>query len=392
MCTYLVTGGAGFIGANFVKYLLSKHGDLEIVILDKLTYSGNLCTIKEEITLPNVHFIHGDICDSNVVIDIFKRFDINYVVNFAAESHVDRSIVSPQIFLETNIIGTQVLLDAAKDAWSIGKDDSGYPVYMPNRKFLQVSTDEVYGALEVDYPNGMDIEVTNEFVRKALHNRKSIPQVYGSEMFTEVTALDPKSPYSTSKTAADMLVRAYDETYHMPVNVTRCSNNYGPFHYPEKLIPLMIMKVLKGEKLPVYGDGKQVRDWLYVDDHCKGIEMVLKSGTLGEIYNIGGFNEAQNIDIVKLVIDIIRDTVMSGGEIKSNYVDIVKCTPESLDYNLITYVEDRLGHDVRYAIDPTKTVKDLGFYPETTFEDGIVKTIEWFLENQWWVEEVIDEN
>jgi len=389
MKRYLITGGAGFIGANFVKYMLKKYGDINIVILDKLTYAGNLGTIREELKDDRVGFVKGDICNRELIENIFMGKQIDIVVNFAAESHVDRSIEDPGIFLRTNIIGTQTLMDVAKAHWTIGKDSKGYPIYKEGKKFLQVSTDEVYGTLTTDFKDGQELPIVNDDFKSVLKNRSTMPKTFGREFFTEETGLDPRSPYATSKTAADMLVRAYAETYHFPVNVTRCSNNYGPYHFPEKLIPLIIKNILEGRKLPVYGDGKQVRDWLYVDDHCKGIDMVINKGRLTEAYNIGGFNEEQNINIVKLTIDTIRQLTIENGQLKDEYKGIVKCDPENISYDLITHVQDRLGHDARYAIDPTKTVKELGFYPETPFTEGIEKTIRWYLENQEWVEEVV---
>ena len=395
MKTYLVTGGAGFIGANFVKYMLKKQSDIKIIILDKLTYAGNLGTIKEELKESNVSFVKGDICNKELVENVFMNNDVDYLVNFAAESHVDRSIENPQIFLETNILGTQNLLDVAKAHWSNGKDENGYPTYRDGKKFLQVSTDEVYGTLKREYPDGkmlvndgqliVENGLSLEELNKVLKNREVVPKIFGEEFFTEENSLDPRSPYATSKTAADMLVRAYDETYYMPINVTRCSNNYGPYHFPEKLIPLIIKNILEGKKLPVYGDGKQVRDWLYVEDHCKGIDMVIDGGKLGEVYNIGGFNEEQNINIVKLTIDSVRKLVENNEE----YKKVLKTDIENINDDLITYVQDRLGHDARYAIDPSKTVKELGFYPETPFVVGIEKTIKWYLDNQEWVNEVV---
>jgi dTDP-glucose 4,6-dehydratase len=412
MKTYLVTGGAGFIGANFVKYMLKKYNDINIVILDKLTYAGNLGTIREDLKDKRVSFVKGDICNKELIENIFMNKDINYVVNFAAESHVDRSIEDPGIFLKTNILGTQTLMDVARQHWMTGKDNEGYPTYKDGVKFLQVSTDEVYGALERDYPDGKELiengqlKIDNGLSLEELEilfkNREVMPKVFGKKFFREETPLDPRSPYSTSKTGADMLVRAYDETYHFPINVTRCSNNYGPYHFPEKLIPLMIKNVLEGKSLPVYGDGKQVRDWLYVEDHCKGIDMVINKGRLGEVYNIGGFNEEANINIVKLIIDTIKELIIENTtgvlvpsvgrgqfKIKERYKDIVKCKLEDINYDLISYVQDRLGHDARYAIDPTKTVRELGFYPETPFSIGIKKTIKWYLDNQDWVNEVV---
>lgn len=386
--TYLVTGGAGFIGANFVKYILKKHSDCKVIILDKLTYAGNLGTIAEDLKDDRVTFFKGDICNSELIENIFMNHDIDTVVNFAAESHVDRSIEDPGIFLKTNILGTQTLMDVAKAHWSCGKDEFGYPVYVEGKKFLQVSTDEVYGDLERDIPEGVILEATNEALKAVLKDRAVMPKAFGTDFFTEETALNPRSPYATSKTGADMLVRAYAETYHFPVNVTRCSNNYGPFHFPEKLIPLIIKNILAGKKLPVYGDGKQVRDWLYVEDHCKGIDMVIRGGKLSEAYNIGGFNEELNINIVKQTIDIVRELVFANGIVKPEYKDFVTVNFSECNYDLITHVQDRLGHDARYAIDPTKTVKELGFYPETPFTIGIKKTIQWYLDNQNWVNEV----
>ena len=394
MKTYLITGAAGFIGANFLKYKMKQNKNNKYIVLDKLTYAGNLGTISKEIKDNRVEFVKGDICNKELVENIFMNYDIDFVVNFAAESHVDRSIEDPGIFLKTNILGTQTLMDVAKQNWTTGKDAFGYPIYKEGKKFLQVSTDEVYGSLEREFPegkllinndkllisNGLDIEE----LKKVLNNRKTIPKIFGSKFFTEKTPLDPRSPYATSKTGADMLVRSYNETYHFPVNVTRCSNNYGPYHFPEKLIPLIIKNILEGKKLPVYGDGKQVRDWLYVEDHCKGIDMVIHGGKLGEAYNIGGFNEEQNINIVKLTIDTIA-RIMNE---EPKYQEVLKTELDNINYNLITYVQDRLGHDARYAIDPTKTVKELGFYPETSFVTGIEKTIKWYLDNQEWVQEV----
>jgi dTDP-glucose 4,6-dehydratase len=354
---YLVTGGAGFIGANFVKYLLKKYENIHLVVLDDLTYAGNLGTIKEELKDARLVFIKGNIVDNQPITKIFGEYPIDYVVNFAAESHVDRSIENPQLFLQTNILGTQNLLDIAKKYWTIGRDENGYPIYRKGVKYLQVSTDEVYGSLdETGY-------------------------------FTEKTPLDPRSPYSASKTGADLIVSAYSETYNLPVNITRCSNNYGPYHFPEKLIPLIIKNILEGEKLPVYGDGSNVRDWLYVEDHCKAIDLVILNGRVGEVYNIGGHNEKKNIDIVKLMIATIRRLMEENPDYKKtlrkNENDITW-----INDDLITFVKDRLGHDHRYAIDPAKITNELGWYPETMFEDGIVKTIRWYLENQDWVKEV----
>ena len=363
MKTYLVTGAAGFIGSNFVKYMLQKHNDIRIVVLDALTYAGNLSTIAEDIDNDRCTFIRGNICDRALVDRLFVEYRFDVVVNFAAESHVDRSIENPQLFLQTNILGTQNLMDCARSAWVSGKDSNGYPTWRAGVRFHQVSTDEVYGAL-------------------------------GEEgYFTEETPLCPHSPYSASKASADFIVCAYRDTYHFPVSIMRCSNNYGPYHFPEKLIPLIINNILEGKKLPVYGQGLNVRDWLYVEDHCKAIDLVINNGRDGCIYNVGGHNEQRNIDIVKLIIDIVHRTMESRPEfrvlLKRQELDAEGKTDISwINYDLITFVKDRLGHDLRYAIDPTKIKNDLGWYPETTFAEGIEKTVLWNLENRKWVNEV----
>ncbi|MGL5901118.1 MAG: dTDP-glucose 4,6-dehydratase, partial [Cetobacterium sp.] len=345
MKKYLVTGGAGFIGANFVKYMLEKHSDIEIVVLDKLTYAGNLGTIREELKDSRVSFFKGDICNKELVENIFMAHDIDYVVNFAAESHVDRSIENPGIFLETNILGTQNLMEVAKNFWTVGKDENGYPVYKAGKKFHHVSTDEVYGSLAKDWEVAKEL-ILDSSVREIASGRANL-QSYGSEMFLETTPLDPRSPYSASKTASDMIVMAYGETYKFPFNITRCSNNYGPYHFPEKLIPLIIKNILAGKPLPVYGKGDNVRDWLYVMDHCKGIDMVISNAPAHEIYNIGGFNEEQNINIVKLTIDTIARIMKN----EPHYRGVLTTDLANINYGLITYVQDRLGHDARYAID-----------------------------------------
>lgn len=363
MRTYLVTGAAGFIGANYIKYLLNNFEDVKIVILDLLTYAGNLGTIAKDIDNDRCTFHRGDIGDRALVDSLFAEYKFDVVVNFAAESHVDRSIENPQLFLETNILGTQNLLDAARKAWVTGKDAQGYPTWRDGVRYHQVSTDEVYGSL-------------------------------GAEgFFTEETPLCPHSPYSASKTSADLFVMAYHDTFHMPVTITRCSNNYGPYHFPEKLIPLIIKNILEGKKLPVYGDGSNVRDWLYVEDHCKAIEMVVRKGRIGEVYNVGGHNEKTNIDIVRLTIATIHRLMTEKPKYRKELKKVVigddgLPTIDWINDELITFVKDRLGHDQRYAIDPTKIKDELGWYPETCFEVGIVKTIEWYLNNQDWVEEV----
>ena len=363
MKTYLVTGAAGFIGANYLKYILAKHSDVRVVVLDALTYAGNLGTIAEDIDNERCFFVKGDICDRQLADQLFSQYQFDYVVNFAAESHVDRSIENPQLFLQTNILGTQNLLDAARRAWVTGKDASGYPTWRPGVRYHQVSTDEVYGSLG--------------------------PEGY----FTEQTPLCPHSPYSASKTSADLVVMAYRDTYKMPVTITRCSNNYGPYQFPEKLIPLIINNILEGKQLPVYGDGSNVRDWLYVEDHCKAIDLVVREGKDGEVYNVGGHNEKTNIEIVKLTIRTIRQLMEENPAYRQVLRKRVpgpdgQPSIDWIDESLITFVADRLGHDQRYAIDPTKIKEELGWYPETCFEVGIVKTIRWYLEHQDWVREV----
>ena len=367
MKTYLVTGAAGFIGANFIKYLLHdkyKNEEIKVIVLDALTYAGNLGTIKDDIDGKRCVFVKGDIRDRALADQLFGEYDIDYVVNFAAESHVDRSIEDPQLFLSVNILGTQNLLDAARRAWVTGKDEQGYPTWKPGKRYHQVSTDEVYGSL-------------------------------GDEgYFTEKTPLCPHSPYSASKTSADMIVMAYHDTYHAPVSLTRCSNNYGPYHFPEKLIPLIINNILAGKSLPVYGKGENVRDWLYVEDHCKAIDLVVREGKEGEVYNVGGHNEMKNIDIVRLTIRTIHDMMEKDKALRSILKKQVRDAATGdidiswINDDLITFVADRLGHDQRYAIDPTKIKNELGCQPETRFADGIVKTIRWNLEHQDWIEEV----
>ena len=336
MKTYLVTGGAGFIGSNFILYMLKNHKDIKIVNIDLLTYAGNLENLKSIENDERHIFVQGDIGNKELIDELFSKYDFDYVINFAAESHVDRSITNPGVFVETNVLGTVNMLNCTKNAWLVdGK-------WKENKKFLQVSTDEVYGSLgDTGY-------------------------------FMETTPLCPHSPYSASKASADMFVSAYSDTYGMPVNITRCSNNYGPYQFPEKLIPLMINNVKNKKSLPVYGDGMNIRDWLYVDDHCKAIDMVASNGKLGEVYNVGGHNERPNIFIVKTIISQLHDRLKDDG----------------ISEDLIKYVEDRLGHDRRYGIDPEKIKNDLGWYPETSFEVGIVKTIDWYLRNEEWLKNV----
>ncbi len=383
MKTYLVTGAAGFIGCNFVKYILGKYGDdIRVIILDALTYAGNLASIKDEIARDNVTFVRGDVGDRELVQQLMRENDVDYIVNFAAESHVDRSITNPRLFLETNILGTQNMLDCARDAWLVGKDSHGKNIYKPGKKYLQISTDEVYGSLTKDYDEAHELHVDDD-LRDVIGSRHDL-KTYGEHFFTEQTPMAPRSPYSASKTSADMIAMAYHETYGLPVNITRCSNNYGPYHFPEKLIPLIIKNILEGKKLPVYGKGENVRDWLYVEDHCKGIDMVLRQGRVGEVYNIGGFNEESNINIVRQVIAIIARIMHEEPQ----YQRLLKCKVEDINDGLIEFVTDRPGHDMRYAIDPSKIARELGWYPETPFTVGIEKTIRWNLDHQDWVQSV----
>ena len=343
MRTYLVTGGAGFIGSNYIQYMFEKYdNDIMIINLDKLTYAGNLENLKDIVKRENYLFYKVDICDSEAVRKIFNEFDIDRVVHFAAESHVDRSIKNPEVFVKTNVLGTLVMLNAAKESWEL--PDGSYKM---DKKFLHVSTDEVYGSL-------------------------------GKEgYFYEDTPYDPHSPYSASKASSDMLVKAYMDTYGFPANITNCSNNYGPYQFPEKLIPLMINNALAGKKLPVYGDGLNVRDWLYVKDHAKGIDMVQEQGRMFETYNIGGHNERTNIEIVHIILDTLLEYLPNTDPRRANIKD-----------SLITFVEDRKGHDRRYAIAPDKIKREVGWYPETAFEQGIKKTVKWYLDNNDWVKNV----
>ncbi|WP_282177228.1 dTDP-glucose 4,6-dehydratase [Vibrio nereis] len=350
----LVTGGAGFIGANYVHYWLEQYPQDKVVVLDALTYAGN----KENLTLveahPNFVFVQGDICDTDLVEKLLKDHQLNTIVHFAAESHVDRSITGPDAFIETNILGTYSLLKAAKKVWlDEPKSKGDEPL---EHRFHHVSTDEVYGTLEPNDP-----------------------------AFTEETAYAPNSPYSASKAASDHLVRAYHHTYGLEVTTSNCSNNYGPYHFPEKLIPLIITNVLHNKELPIYGDGQQVRDWLYVTDHARGIDLVLNKGRIGENYNIGGHNEWANIDIVKVVCKLMNQAFVANPELAERY-PLAKAAIEGEAEGLITFVTDRAGHDRRYAIDATKTNNELGYKPAESFETGIAKTVEWYLGNEeWWI-------
>ncbi|MDE7411275.1 MAG: dTDP-glucose 4,6-dehydratase [Paramuribaculum sp.] len=380
---YFITGGAGFIGANFVKYLIASYGnDVEVLIADSLTYAANLDTIATELGRDNVSLLKADIRDADAMEQALKDFNPDYMVNFAAETHVDRSVTGPRIFVETNVLGTHTLLEAARKAWGRGVGKDGDYVYAPGKRFLQISTDEVYGSLEKNCPDGMPIDMLAGLDRVVSGRER--PVAYGTEFFTEVSPLSPRSPYSASKTSADLMVMAYFHTYKLPVNITRCSNNYGPYQFPEKLIPLVINNLMEGKKLPVYGAGENVRDWLYVEDHARAVDMVLNNGRPGEIYNVGGFNERRNIDIVKLIIDIVKEAVSENKA----YCELLKTMPEHLTYDLIEYVRDRPGHDMRYAINPAKIAAELGWYPTVTFREGIVRTVRWYLDNPEWIKKV----
>ena len=333
--TIVITGGAGFIGSHVVRLFVHKYPDYKIINLDKLTYAGNLANLTDVETKPNYLFVKGDICDESLVKDLFREQKVDGVIHLAAESHVDRSIKDPFLFAKTNVLGTLNLLQAAKEYW---KDD------FSNKLFYHVSTDEVYGALEFD-----------------------------NTLFTEETSYDPYSPYSASKAASDHFVRAYHDTYGLPVVISNCSNNYGPYQFPEKLIPLFIHNIRNNNPLPVYGKGENVRDWLYVEDHARAIDMIFHQGKVGDTYNIGGFNEWTNIDLIKVLIKVV-DTQLGRSEGTSE--------------NLITYVTDRAGHDLRYAIDATKIKNELGWEPSLQFEEGIEKTVKWYLDNQGWLDKV----
>lgn len=347
MKNYLVTGGAGFIGSNFVEYIVQNKPNSHIIVLDKLTYAGNKENLKE--VEDKIEFIQGDIKDRSVVEKIFSDYEIDYVVNFAAESHVDNSIADAQVFIETNVLGTQNLLEIAKEYWEIEQGE-----YKAGTKFIQVSTDEVYGSLgERGY-------------------------------FTESSSLQPSSPYSASKASADLIAQSYYKTYNFPVVISRCSNNYGPRQYPEKLIPVMIQNIIAAKKLPVYGDGTNIRDWIYVKDHVRALEEIVANGKKGEVYNIGANTEKKNLDIVRGIIDIIKELTI----IEDKYKNILSIKSDNINYDLIEFVEDRLGHDWRYAIDNSKIKQELNWQPRVSFYEGLKHTVKWYLENQDWIEKV----
>lgn len=360
----LITGGAGFIGSHVVRLFVNKYPEYRIINLDKLTYAGNLANLKDIENQPNYVFIKADICDYEKMQELMELYHVDGIIHLAAESHVDRSIKDPFTFARTNVMGTLSLLQAAKVYWE------SLPEKYEGKRFYHISTDEVYGALEMTHPEGIEPPFTTTASSSEHH------LAYGKDFFYEDTKYNPHSPYSASKASSDHFVRAFHDTYGMPTIVTNCSNNYGPYQFPEKLIPLMINNVKHHKQLPVYGDGMQVRDWLYVEDHCKAIDMVAEGGRSGEVYNVGGHNERPNIFIVKTIIEQLHERLQDEG----------------ISEALIRHVEDRLGHDRRYGIDPTKIKNDLGWYPETPFEKGIVLTIDWYLEHEEWMKNVTSGN
>ncbi len=353
MKNLLITGGAGFIGANFIHYLLKQHQGVNLVVLDALTYAGNKQNLAQEIARQTITFVHGNICDQALIESLLAQHSIDCIVHFAAESHVDRSITGPDIFIEANIVGTHSLLKAARKVWEINGSYAG-------KRFHHVSTDEVYGTLGKDDP-----------------------------AFTETTAYAPNSPYAASKAASDHLVRAYHHTYGMPVTTSNCSNNYGPYQFPEKLLPLCLLNILHGKPLPIYGDGQQIRDWLHVDDHSRGIDLILQLGIVGQTYNIGGTNEKANLDTVKLLCAIVDEVLVADAALLRRFSASMPAN-NSASSKLISFVADRKGHDTRYAINAAKISQQLGYSPKISFKDGLGTTVRWYLQNEMWWQSVLD--
>ncbi len=356
----IITGGAGFIGSHVVRLFVNKYPDYRIINVDKLTYAGNLANLKDIEDKPNYMFVKADICDFDKMLDLVKEYAVDGIIHLAAESHVDRSIKDPFTFARTNVMGTLSLLQAAKLCWEV------LPEKYEGKRFYHISTDEVYGALHMNRPEG--IEPPFKTVASSEGHK-----AYGDDFFYETTKYNPHSPYSASKASSDHFVRAFHDTYGMPTIVTNCSNNYGPYQFPEKLIPLFINNIRNRKPLPVYGKGENVRDWLFVEDHARAIDLIFHEGKIAETYNIGGFNEWKNIDLIKVMIKT---------------VDRILGNPEGSSLDLITYVTDRLGHDARYAIDSTKLQKELGWEPSLQFEEGIEKTVKWYLDNQEWMDNI----
>ena len=353
MKNLLITGGAGFIGANFIHYLLKQHHGVNLVVLDALTYAGNKQNLAQEIARQTITFVHGNICDQALIESLLAQHNIDCIVHFAAESHVDRSITGPDVFIEANIVGTHSLLKAARKVWEINGSYAG-------KRFHHVSTDEVYGTLGKDDP-----------------------------AFTETTAYAPNSPYAASKAASDHLVRAYHHTYGMPVTTSNCSNNYGPYQFPEKLLPLCLLNILHGKPLPIYGDGQQIRDWLHVDDHSRGIDLILQLGSVGQTYNIGGNNEKANLDTVKLLCAIVDEVLVADAALLRRFSASMPAN-NSASSKLISFVPDRKGHDTRYAINAAKISQQLGYSPKISFKDGLGATVRWYLQNEVWWQSVLD--